>query len=96
MCFVPRGLWETRLHHGDYPKIHVQQLDLVKIVSDRHEESLREDDVQPRDNAFYEGSARRNLNSPKDIHRLEKDVSDEERAFQDAPVWAKLMHRERD
>ena len=66
----------------------------VKIVSDRHEESLLEDDVQLHDNAFHDGRAGRNLNSPEDIHRLEKDVSDEERALQDAPAWAKVMYRE--
>ena len=66
----------------------------VKIVSDRHEESLQEDDVQLYDNTFHVDHAGTNLNSPEDIDQLEKDVSDEERALQDAPAWAKLMYRE--
>ena len=66
----------------------------VKIASDRQEESLLEDDIQLYDNTSHDGRAGRNLSSPEDIHRLEKDVSDEERALLDAPAWAKLMYRE--
>ena len=57
----------------------------VKVVSDRHDESHLEDDVQLKDSAFQDGRTGRNSNSPEDIHRLEKEFSDEERALQDAP-----------
>ena len=66
----------------------------VKIASDRQEESFLEDDIQLYDNMSHDGHAGRNLNSPEDIHQLEKDVSDKERALLDAPAWAKLMYRD--
>ena len=56
----------------------------VEIVSDRHEENLLEDNVQLNDNAFQDGRGR-NSNSPENIHRLEKDFSDEEKTLQNAP-----------
>ena len=40
----------------------------VKIVSNQHEESLLEADVQLYDNTFHGDRAGRNLNSPEDIH----------------------------
>ena len=58
------------------------------------EENSLEDDVQLYDNTSHDGRAGRNLNSLEDIHQLEKDVSDEERALLDAPAWAKLTYRE--
>ena len=66
----------------------------VKIISDENEESRLEDDVQLNDSAFRNGRTGRNLNRLEDIHRLEKDFSDEEKALQDAPSWAKPMYRE--
>ena len=43
-------------------------LKIVKIVSERHEENLPEDEVQLYDNTFHGDHAGRNLNSPEDIH----------------------------
>ena len=81
MCFVLRKQDYNMATILRYMKSPTSR---VKTASDRQEESLLEDDIQLYDNMSHDGRAGRNLNSPEDFHRLEKDVSDEERALLDA------------